>query len=123
MAEEATGMDRPDGAMDQSPTEDAFMMETRVVGSPPATEQLTGMPSMPVAEAPAAEAPVAEAPVAEAPRPRPPHVRARWPRRRWQPQPLRCRGRGPTPAAPVAAAPAAAPAAPARLLRHARHLR
>jgi len=43
-AEEAAATDRPEGAMDESPTEDAFMMETRVVGSPPAVE--------PVAEAP-----------------------------------------------------------------------
>ncbi|RHW27596.1 DUF2510 domain-containing protein [Nocardioides immobilis] len=56
--------DRPEGQMDESPADDAFMMETRVVGSPPAAEP----PSYePMAEAPAAEAPAAEAPPAETP--------------------------------------------------------
>jgi len=109
-AEESTGMDRPDGAMDQSPTEDAFMMETRVVGSPPATEQLTGMPSMPVAEEPAVEAPAAEAPAAEAPAPEwpvaePPAAEAPMAA---APAPVAAE---PYPAQPYAAAPAAAPAA------------
>ncbi|KAA1424343.1 AIM24 family protein [Nocardioides antri] len=56
-AEAAT--DRPEGAMEESPADDAFMMETRVVGSPSS--------DAPAAEAPAAEAPAAEAPAAEAP--------------------------------------------------------
>ncbi len=49
--------DRPNGAMDESPADDAFMMETRVVGSPLGTEQ--------PAAAPVAEAAVAEEPVTE----------------------------------------------------------
>jgi len=63
-AEEAAATDRPEGAMDESPTEDAFMMETRVVGSPPAVEPVV---ETPVAEAPMAQAPMAQAPMAEAP--------------------------------------------------------
>ncbi len=88
-AEEAP-TDRPEGQMDESPTENAFMMETRVVGSPPATEQLSSTPyaEMPPVEAPVAEAPVAEAPVAQAPAVAEPYA-----------------------AQPYAAAPAASPAA------------
>lgn len=85
----STGMDRPDGAMDQSPTEDAFMMETRVVGSPPA-------------EAPSAEpAPLAEepAPAAEPPAEAPTPLAA-------EPAPMAAEA---YPAQPYAAAPAAAP--------------
>ena len=42
---EETATDRPEGQMVESPTEDAFMMETRVVGSPPATEQTAATPT------------------------------------------------------------------------------
>lgn len=58
-AEPTTGMDRPEGQMEESPTEDAFMMETRVVGSPPAAE--------PEAQAPMADAPAAESYAAHQP--------------------------------------------------------
>ncbi len=93
MAEEPTGMDRPEGAMDQSPTEDAFMMETRVVGSPPATAQM----AQPAEETPA-PAFVAADPVT-VPEPQPPAFQ----------EPM-----VPTPVAPVAApAQAAAPVAQA----------
>jgi len=77
-AAEESATDRPEGAMDESPADDAFMMETRVVGSPPPTEQMDVPPAAvpPAAEPPAAEPPAAEppaaapapyAPVAEAP--------------------------------------------------------
>ena len=65
-AVEESATDRPDGAMEESPTEDAFMMETRVVGSPPASEP---MAEAPASEAPASEAPAAGAPYAETPYP------------------------------------------------------
>ncbi len=76
MTEEGTGTatDRPDGAMDESPADDAFMMETRVVGAPPAMEPMaqaaseTPATEAPMAEAPAAE-PMAQAPMAAAPAP------------------------------------------------------
>lgn len=92
-AEEAAATDRPEGAMDESPTEDAFMMETRVVGSPPAVEPVAAAP---VAEAPMAEAPMAEAPMAEAPMAQAPMAEAP--------------AAAPYAAQPYAAAPAAGPA-------------
>ncbi len=68
-AVEETATDRPEGQMDESPTEDAFMMETRVVGSPPATEQTAATPAeessapdMSSVDAPMPEAPMAGAP-------------------------------------------------------------
>ncbi len=54
--------DRPEGQMDESPADDAFMMETRVVGSPPAAAE---PPSYePMAEATPAQAPMAGDPYA-----------------------------------------------------------
>jgi uncharacterized protein (AIM24 family) len=81
-AAEEAATDRPEGQMDESPTEDAFMMETRVVGSPPPAEEPvaeapmaeTSNPETPMAEAPVAQAPMAEAPAAEAPYPAQPYA-------------------------------------------------
>jgi uncharacterized protein (AIM24 family) len=68
-AVEETATDRPEGQMDESPTEDAFMMETRVVGSPPETEQAAATPAEEsyASDMPSVDAPVAEARMAEAP--------------------------------------------------------
>lgn len=74
-ATEESATDRPEGAMDESPADDAFMMETRVVGSPPSTEQMPAA-EPPAAEPPAAEPPAAEAPMAEAPAPYAPAAEA-----------------------------------------------
>lgn len=83
-AAEEAATDRPEGQMDESPTEDAFMMETRVVGSPPPAEEPvaeapmaeTPNPETPMAEAPVVQTPMAEAPAAEAPYPAQPYAAA-----------------------------------------------
>ncbi len=108
-AAEEAATDRPDGQMDESPTEDAFMMETRVVGSPPASEQLS---STPYAETPAAEEPVAEAPMAETPNPETPMAEA--------PAAEAPAAAEPYPAQPYAAAPPAEPYAALPLPRPSR---
>ena len=68
-AAEESATDRPEGAMEESPADDAFMMETRVVGSPPATGQASQPPAWEssAAETPAADAPSSEASLAETP--------------------------------------------------------
>ena len=65
-AAEEPATDRPEGQMDESPADDAFMMETRVVGSPPPAAEAPPAEA-PVAEETPAEAPMAQAPMAEAP--------------------------------------------------------
>jgi len=67
--QDMSAMDRPEGQLDESPADDAFMMETRVVGSPPSAEPPSFEPSSdePPSYEPMAETPMAEAPAAEAP--------------------------------------------------------